>query len=123
MLYNVRENNKKVVKNEKRKRWNNEMGRRAKGNEIDVSKFELNDKMIMRDAMKNRSFTQSMLASQLGVSQQSIANTLGVMKCNTSLINFVKILDILGYDVVVKDRNGKSGNNWVVKFNDKEETN
>lgn len=79
----------------------------------------MTEREILIEAMKTRGFTQQMLADAIGVRRQSnISEFLRSKSMRT--INFVKLLDALDFDVIVKDRNSRKNENvWKVdKQND-----
>ncbi len=68
----------------------------------------MNDKDIVRAVMSEEKITQKELAKALGlVGQQSIGNMLSRQN-SMRLDNFVKMLDAMGYQVVVKKKLGES---------------
>lgn len=75
----------------------------------------MNEKEIIRAAMAAGSITQKELAEELGMAgQQSIGNMLS-RKNSMRLDNFVKMLNAMGYDVVVKKKLGAS-EEWKVEL-------
>ena len=66
----------------------------------EVNKMDGNS--IFRNAMYEHGMTQVKLAEKLGITQASMSGHLNRMRI--SLDAFTKILDVLGYDVVVTDR-------------------
>ena len=74
----------------------------------------MNEKDIVRAAMSARGITQKMLAEQAGLKYQSnVSEMLGSRSLRVD--NFVKLLNAMGFDVIVKDRNGKNRENeWKV---------
>lgn len=70
---------------------------------------------IIKSCIKSRGMTQAMLAEQMGFKHQSsIAEQL--RRENIGIENFVKILNTMGYDIIVKDRNGANNENcWKVE--------
>lgn len=75
---------------------------------------------IIRQAMKARGYTLKMMAEDLGYRGVSgIGSTISGRNVRTDV--FVRFLDNLGFDVIVKDRNGSNRENvWKVEMNDKE---
>ena len=68
----------------------------------------MTDKEIIRTVMAEEKITQKELATALGmVGQQSIGNMLARQN-SIRLDNFVKIMDAMGYKVVVKKKLGES---------------
>lgn len=75
----------------------------------------MDDKKIIRAAMEAGNITQKELADTLGwAGQQAVGNML-TRKNSMRLDNFVKMLDVMGYDVVVKKKIGSS-DEWKVEF-------
>ena len=60
------------------------------------------DKDILRSARKKRGITQVELAEKIGIKQNSLSQSMS--RPRMSLGMFAKILDVLGYDVIVVDR-------------------
>lgn len=78
----------------------------------------MNEKDIVREAMKSCGWTQDILAEALGYkSQSSVSNRLNgsSMRVDT----FVKFLSAMGYEVVVKSKSPNSNKNkWTVGEDD-----
>ena len=73
----------------------------------------MNEKEIIKTAMATDGITQKELAEALGwSSQQSVGNML-TRKNSMRLDNFVKMLNEMGYDVVVRKKLGVS-EEWKV---------
>lgn len=73
----------------------------------------MNEKEIIKTAMAADGITQKELAEALGwSSQQSVGNML-TRKNSMRLDNFVKMLNEMGYEVVVRKRLGES-EEWKV---------
>ena len=80
-----------------------------------MAEIKKNEKQIIRDAMAADGITQKELAEALGlVGQQSIGNMLN-RKNSMRLDNFVKMLDAMGYAVVVRKKLGES-EEWKVEL-------
>ena len=60
------------------------------------------DKEILKLAQRKRQITQAKLAETLGIKQNAMSGNMN--RARMSLGMFSKILDTLGYDVVVIDR-------------------
>ena len=74
----------------------------------------MTEKEAIMSAIKARGVTQKMLAEQCGYKRQSNFTSLMSGKSMT-VGNFVKMLDALGFDLVVKDRNkANRDNNWKI---------
>ena len=76
----------------------------------------MNEKQIIREAMKVRGLTQAMLADAAGMKGQS--NVSEVLRGQTTKTQtLVKLLDAMGFDLIVKDRNGSNReNSWRVEY-------
>jgi len=76
----------------------------------------MNEKEILREAMKARGINQTMLAEMAGLKRQS--NVSEMLRSSTMRVdNLVKLLDAMGFDVIVKDRNGSNKMNvWKVEY-------
>lgn len=80
-----------------------------------MAEIKKNEKQIIRDAMAADGITQKELADALGlVGQQSVGNML-TRKNSMRLDNFVKMLDAMGYAVVVRKKLGES-EEWKVEL-------
>lgn len=80
-----------------------------------MAEIKKNEKQIIRDAMAADGITQKELAEALGlVGQQSVGNMLS-RKNSMRLDNFVKMLDAMGYAVVVRKKLGES-EEWKVEL-------
>lgn len=80
-----------------------------------MAEIKKNEKQIIRDAMAADGITQKELADALGlVAQQSVGNMLA-RKNSMRLDNFVKMLDAMGYAVVVRKKLGES-EEWRVEL-------
>lgn len=81
----------------------------------------MNEKDIIREAMKSCGWTQETLAEKLGYATQSaVSNRINgkSMRVDT----FVKFLSTMGYEVIVKSVNPtKNKNTWVVDEGEAEE--
>lgn len=78
----------------------------------------MNEKNIIKEAMKSRGYNQSQLAGAAGLKRQSNVSELLRGK-SMRVDSFVKLLDAMGFDVVVKDRNGANRQNtWKVGENE-----
>lgn len=63
----------------------------------------MDDKKILRAALKERKETQKSLANRMGIQQNALSANMS--RNRMGLDNFVNILNMLGYDVIVADRN------------------
>ena len=60
------------------------------------------DRDIIKVARKARGMTQDVIAGMLGIKQNALSQ--GVNRSRMSLWMFSRVLNVLGYDVVVVDR-------------------
>lgn len=76
----------------------------------------MNEKQIVREAMKVRGLTQAMLADAAGLKNQS--NVSEILRGQTlKTQTLVKLLDAMGFDLIIKDRNGSNRENvWKVEY-------
>ena len=59
---------------------------------------------IVRQVMDNVGMSQKKLATKMGLKSQQGMRNLLLAKCGMRIDNFVKIMNILGYDVIVRNR-------------------
>ena len=57
---------------------------------------------VLRSAMKERGLTQTVLAGQLGTSQNGLSNNINRMRMSVQVLK--ELLDAMEYDLVVVDR-------------------
>lgn len=57
---------------------------------------------IIRTAMREQGITQQDLGTKLGIKQNAVSNT--ITRPNITLAKFITIMDILGYDIIIKSR-------------------
>lgn len=82
----------------------------------------MTEKEIIVRAMRIRGYTQQMLADAIGAKSQTNVSALLHSK-SMKVETFKKLLDALGFDLVVKDRNlRKDDNIWKVETNKEDET-
>lgn len=74
----------------------------------------MNEKEVVKAAMAARGYNQAMLADAAGLKRQS--NVSEMLRGKSLRVDsFVKLMNAMGFDVIVKDRNGKnSENQWKV---------
>lgn len=73
---------------------------------------KLNEREILRRAVKERNTKQGTIAGELGMQQNALSAKM--TRERMSLDTFKKVLDVMGYDVVVVDR--ESGERrWAVE--------
>lgn len=75
----------------------------------------MNEKQIIRQCMAQRGFNQTMLAEAAGFARQSNISELLRSK-NLRVDNMLRLLNAMGYDVIVKDRNAKSKMQWTIEL-------
>lgn len=74
----------------------------------------MNEKEIIRAAMAVRGYNQTMLAEQAGLKRQTNVSEM-LRSRSVRVDNFVKLMNAMGFDVIVKDRNGSNKENtWKV---------
>lgn len=71
-------------------------------------------KKIIRRAMEINKVTQKELADVLGMNSQQALGRILTHEGSMRLDNFIKILEVMGYDVVVRRKIGKS-EEWKVE--------
>lgn len=81
----------------------------------------MNEKEIIRKAMEIRGINQTMLASMAGLKRQS--NVSEMLRGKSLRVdNLVLLLNAMGFDVIVKDRNGSNRENvWKIELGDDKE--
>ena len=74
----------------------------------------MNEKDIIRAAMNVRGYNQTMLAEQAGLKRQT--NVSEMLRSRSIRVdNFVKLLNAMGFEVIVKDKNSANKENvWKV---------
>ncbi len=78
----------------------------------------MTEKEIIRKAMSVRGFNQTMLADKANLKRQSNVSEMLRSK-NLRVDNLVRLLDAMGFDVVVKDRNGSNRENvWKITLDE-----
>lgn len=81
----------------------------------------MNEKEIIRKAMEVRGINQTMLAPMAGLKRQS--NVSEMLRSKSLRVdNLVLLLNAMGFDVIVKDRNGSNRENvWKIELGDDKE--
>lgn len=78
----------------------------------------MTEKEIVRAAMNIRGFNQTMLAEKANFKRQSNVSEMLRSK-NLRVDNLVRLLDAMGFDLIVKDRNGSNRENvWKVTLDE-----
>lgn len=78
-----------------------------------MEKQVMKDTEIVRDIMKETGTTQMMLKDMLGYkAQSSVSGRLNTPRM--SVERFSAMLDVLGYEVVVRDKAQQSDKEWIV---------
>lgn len=74
----------------------------------------MNEKDIIRAAMNVRGYNQTMLAEQAGLKRQT--NVSEMLRSRSIRVdNFVKLMNAMGFEVIVKDKNSANKENvWKV---------
>ena len=74
----------------------------------------MTEKEILVEAMKVRGYTQKMLAEAAGLKRQT--NVSEMLRSKSLRVdNFVKLLNAMGFEVIVKDKNSQNKENvWSV---------
>lgn len=75
----------------------------------------MNDKDIIREALHVRSYTQEFLAQKAGYAGQAGIGRLLIAKNGMRIDNFVKLLNAMDFEVVVRSKT-KSGEEWKVEM-------
>lgn len=75
--------------------------------------MKTNIKTIIKTAMANRNYTQAALAKDAGWKNQSSLST-AINRDNPSLETILRIMDAMGYDVVIKDRKNRT-TEWAIE--------
>lgn len=76
----------------------------------------MTEKEIIRQAMKVRGYTQQMMADSLGLKCQAlVADRLSKRCASLKVDTLLQMLDVLGYDVIVQDRN-TNGQTWKIEL-------
>lgn len=75
----------------------------------------MNSTEIIIEAMKARGYNQTILAQLAGLKRQTNVSELLRSK-SMRVDNFIKLLNCMGYDVIVKDKNAANKNKWVVNY-------
>lgn len=75
----------------------------------------MNEKEIMRAAIKARGMTQQAVAEACGYKKQSNLTRLLASE-SMKVDSFLMVMDVLGFDVIVKDRDENSAvNTWKLE--------
>ena len=78
-------------------------------------------KEIVKEILHLREWSQSKLAEDIGKSQTNITGYLNRGKKEMRLDVFVKMVEAMGYEVIVRDKMGFSGK-WRVEYTGDEES-
>lgn len=75
----------------------------------------MNEKKALRKAMEVRGINQTLLAKKAGFKHQSnISGMLGGKSMRVD--NLIMLLDLMDFDLIVKDRNGQNRDNiWKIE--------
>lgn len=80
--------------------------------------MKTNIKAIIKSAMANRNYTQAALAKDAGWANQSSLST-AINRDNPSLETILRIMDTMGYDIIIKDRKNQT-TSWTIAREDEE---
>lgn len=73
----------------------------------------MNEKEILREAMKVRGYNQTVLAKAANLKRQT--NVSEMLRGSTIQVkNFLKLLNVMQFDVVIRDRNSTNRTEWVL---------
>ena len=74
----------------------------------------MNERQVLREVMNLRGWSQQKLADEVGLKRQSnISNMLNTSQKGMRVDNLFKLLDVMGCEIVVRDKMG-SKKEWVV---------
>lgn len=73
----------------------------------------MNDKQIIKEALKVRGYTQVYLAEKAGYASQSGIGQIISAQKGMRIDNFIKLLEAMDFEVVVRSKT-KSGEEWRV---------
>lgn len=74
--------------------------------------MKTNIKTIVGSAMRNRNYTQAVLAKEAGWKNQSSLST-AINRDNPSLETIFRIFNTMGYDIIIKDRKNQT-TSWTL---------
>lgn len=77
----------------------------------------MNEKEILREAMKARGFNQTVLAKAANLKRQTNVSEM-LRGSSLQVKNFLKLLNAMQFDVVVRDRNSTNRTEWVLTPSD-----
>lgn len=75
----------------------------------------MDSREIIRQAMATRGYTQKMAAEAMNYKSQSGIGQLLSRTNGGRLDKFVELMNVMGYEVVVRDKNTKNKVEWVVE--------
>lgn len=82
----------------------------------------MKDTEIIKEALKSVNWNQTQLAEALGLATQSaVSSRLTMNKSSMRVDTFVKFLNAMGYEVIVKSKNRDNKNMWVLDNNTQKE--
>lgn len=80
----------------------------------------MTEQEVIKKAIKVRGITQAILAADAGFKRQSNVGEL-LRSRNLRVDNFVRLLNAMNFDVIVKDRNGNNRENvWKIDLREEE---
>lgn len=80
----------------------------------------MNEKEILREAMKARGFNQTVLAKAANLKRQTNVSEM-LRGSSLQVKNFLKLLNAMQFDVIVRDRNSANRTEWVLTPSDQPE--
>lgn len=75
----------------------------------------MDDKMILREAMHVRGYSQAYLAEKVGYASQAGVSKVLLTKNSMRVDTFIKLLNAMDFEVVVRSKT-KSGEEWKVEM-------
>jgi hypothetical protein len=79
-----------------------------------MKKIHLNEKMIIRYAMLTSKENLKSLAEKLGVTPGSVSNKLNRADSTVELASVYSMLDVMGFEIVVRDKFNRTGNEFII---------
>lgn len=81
-----------------------------------MARITLNEKHILKLSMKRSGNTVSSLAEKVGVKEISLANQIRRIEYTLSLSTMYQLLDAIGFEMVVRDKDGQYGGvEYIIK--------
>ena len=80
----------------------------------------MNDKQIVKDAIAHAGITQAALSARLGYANKTSLATMLSRPSDLRSNVLLKILDALGFEVVVRPKNRSDKTEWILRDEDSE---